>query len=197
GRGPRSITIMGQNVELVDTYKYLGVLLDNKLDWKANTEAVYKKGMSRLYSWRRLRIRGAGAKKLNKLIRKSGSVLGCPLDGAEHFQQRTHTAVAEKGDKAPTLTVLPPSGAVQDLDKVTLVCVGSGGFPSDWKLSWKVGSNPSSSGVSNSPALLQNGLYSWSSTLTLDQKQWLKNTVTCEANKDAQPTVSEAILVLK
>ncbi|KAI4900880.1 hypothetical protein NFI96_019650, partial [Prochilodus magdalenae] len=28
-------TIMGQNGELVDTCKYLGVLLDNKLDWKA------------------------------------------------------------------------------------------------------------------------------------------------------------------
>ena len=107
------ITIMGENVELVDTYKYLGVLLDNKLDWKANTEAVYKKGMSRLYFLRRLRsfsvcckmleiyqsvvvgavffaavcwggsIRGADAKKLNKLIRKAGSVLGCPLDGFE------------------------------------------------------------------------------------------------------------------
>ncbi|KAI4881788.1 hypothetical protein NFI96_011483 [Prochilodus magdalenae] len=43
------ITVMGQNVELVDTYKYLSVLLNNKLDRKANTEAVYKKGISRLY----------------------------------------------------------------------------------------------------------------------------------------------------
>ncbi|XP_036412898.1 uncharacterized protein LOC118797738 [Colossoma macropomum] len=49
------ITIVGQNVELIDTYKYLGVLLDNKLDWRANTEAVYRKGMSSLYFLRRLR----------------------------------------------------------------------------------------------------------------------------------------------
>ena len=48
-------TIMGQNVELADTYKYLGVLLDNKLDWRANTEAVYRKGMSIFYFLRRLR----------------------------------------------------------------------------------------------------------------------------------------------
>lgn len=32
---------------LVDTYRYLGVHLDKKLDWKVNTEAVYRKGMSR------------------------------------------------------------------------------------------------------------------------------------------------------
>ncbi|XP_072543920.1 uncharacterized protein [Salminus brasiliensis] len=49
------ITITGQDVERVDTYKYLGVLLDSKLDWKANTEAVYRKGMSRLYFLRKLR----------------------------------------------------------------------------------------------------------------------------------------------
>ena len=46
-RGKRTtispITIVGQNVE---TYKYLGVLLDNKLDWRASTEAVYRKGMN-------------------------------------------------------------------------------------------------------------------------------------------------------
>jgi len=42
-------------VEVVQDYKYLGVHLDNKLNWATNTEAVYKKGQSRLYFLRRLR----------------------------------------------------------------------------------------------------------------------------------------------
>ena len=33
----------------------MGVVIDNRLDWKSNTEAVYKKGMSRLYFLRKLR----------------------------------------------------------------------------------------------------------------------------------------------
>lgn len=41
---------------LVDTYRYLGVHLDKKLDWKVNTEAVYRKGMSRLYFLRKIRF---------------------------------------------------------------------------------------------------------------------------------------------
>ena len=34
---------------------YLGVHIDNKLDWGKNTDALYKKGQSRLYFLRRLR----------------------------------------------------------------------------------------------------------------------------------------------
>ncbi|KAI3359450.1 hypothetical protein L3Q82_013758, partial [Scortum barcoo] len=45
----------GRMVEEVEDYKYLGVVIDNRLDWKSNTEAVYKKGMSRLYFLRKLR----------------------------------------------------------------------------------------------------------------------------------------------
>ncbi|XP_066512309.1 NLR family CARD domain-containing protein 3-like [Hoplias malabaricus] len=48
------VTIDGVDVEVVDTYKYLGLHLDNKLDWSANTEALYKKGQSRLCFLRRL-----------------------------------------------------------------------------------------------------------------------------------------------
>ena len=35
-----SISIMGEEVE---EYKYLSVHLDNRLDWRCNTDAVYKK----------------------------------------------------------------------------------------------------------------------------------------------------------
>ncbi|TWW55995.1 hypothetical protein D4764_09G0010450 [Takifugu flavidus] len=39
----------------MDLTRFLGVQLDNKLEWSTNTDAVYKKAMSRLYFLRRLR----------------------------------------------------------------------------------------------------------------------------------------------
>ncbi|KAK0154377.1 hypothetical protein N1851_003531 [Merluccius polli] len=49
------VSIEGDNVEVVTTYKYLGIHWDNKLDWSANTDALYRKGQSRRYFLRRLR----------------------------------------------------------------------------------------------------------------------------------------------
>ena len=51
---PIPITIRGDEVEVVETYKFLGVHLNNKLDWSDNTEALYRKGQSRLFFLRRL-----------------------------------------------------------------------------------------------------------------------------------------------
>lgn len=42
-------------MDIVDDCKYLGVYLNNKLDWTKNSEAVYRKGQSRLLLLRRLR----------------------------------------------------------------------------------------------------------------------------------------------
>ena len=39
----------------METYKYLGLWLDNKLDWTSNTKQLYKKAQSRMYFLRRLR----------------------------------------------------------------------------------------------------------------------------------------------
>ncbi|KAI3357214.1 hypothetical protein L3Q82_015682 [Scortum barcoo] len=58
GRKPSSeiapVNIQGLDIERVRTYKYLGVHLNNKLDWTDNTDSLYKKGQSRLYMLRRL-----------------------------------------------------------------------------------------------------------------------------------------------
>ncbi|KAM4544613.1 delta-sarcoglycan isoform 2-T2 [Odontesthes bonariensis] len=49
------LKIKGEVVEEVEDYKYLGVVIGNRLDWASNTDAVCKKGMSRLYFLRKLR----------------------------------------------------------------------------------------------------------------------------------------------
>uniref|UniRef100_A0A1A7YZ32 Uncharacterized protein n=1 Tax=Iconisemion striatum TaxID=60296 RepID=A0A1A7YZ32_9TELE len=113
------VNIQGADIEVVDTFKYLGVHLNSKLNWSNNTDALYKKGQSRLHLMRRLRsfrvnsqllksfyhsvvgsvihsavvCWGAGSsdrdrKRLNKLVNKASSVLGCPLDTVEETCER-------------------------------------------------------------------------------------------------------------
>ncbi|XP_033181736.1 uncharacterized protein LOC113148445 [Anabas testudineus] len=55
---PSLVNIQGTDIERVDSYKYLGVHLNNKLDWTHNTDALFRKGQSRLYLLRRLRSFG-------------------------------------------------------------------------------------------------------------------------------------------
>ncbi|KAK7912722.1 hypothetical protein WMY93_012933 [Mugilogobius chulae] len=50
---PKLVSIQGENIEVVRTYKYLGVILDDRLDWTPNTDALYKKGQSCLFFLRR------------------------------------------------------------------------------------------------------------------------------------------------
>ncbi|TWW68298.1 hypothetical protein D4764_19G0000960 [Takifugu flavidus] len=53
-----AVNILGTDVDAVESYKYLGVHLNNNLDWTHNTDALVKKGNSRLFLLRRLRSFG-------------------------------------------------------------------------------------------------------------------------------------------
>ncbi len=48
--------IKGQTVESVQSYKYLGTIIDSKLSFEANCEAVCRKGHQRLFFLRKLCI---------------------------------------------------------------------------------------------------------------------------------------------
>ena len=52
------MNIQGQDIETVESFKYLGVQVNNKLDWTHNTDTLYKKGQSHLHLLRRLRAFG-------------------------------------------------------------------------------------------------------------------------------------------
>ncbi|CAB1433191.1 unnamed protein product [Pleuronectes platessa] len=95
----------------------------------------------------------------------------------------------------PTLTLLPPSSEELQQGTATMVCMASGGFPSAWSLSWKVGCNSWSSGVSHTPGVLEGtGHYSWSSTMSLPADQWRKaGSVSCEASLDGQSPVTQTL----
>jgi len=54
GHSPDITVIDGQTVELVQSYKYLGTFLDNKLTFKKNTDSIYKKSQQRLFCLRKL-----------------------------------------------------------------------------------------------------------------------------------------------
>ena len=47
--------IHGEKVEQINTYKYLGVTIDDQLSWKAHSYTIYKKLNSRLYLLRQLK----------------------------------------------------------------------------------------------------------------------------------------------
>ena len=52
------------SVEIVDKYKYLGTVIDNRLNWNSNTTKVYKKANQRLHFLRKLKSFDVNSKVL-------------------------------------------------------------------------------------------------------------------------------------
>ncbi|KAL2099341.1 hypothetical protein ACEWY4_005821 [Coilia grayii] len=155
------VTIDGENVETVCTYKYLGVHLDNKMDWSTNSDALYKKGQSRLYFLRRLRsfnvcnrlllmfyqsvmasvlfyavvCWGGSTRKrdngrLDRLVRKAGSVVGMELESLTTIAERRTLSRLHSilnNDRHPLHTIIinqrqTPVPLLQDRQAAEVIC---------------------------------------------------------------------------
>ena len=58
---PKPACIKGEAVVRVETYKYLGVVFDSKLNWKDKINSMLKKVNTRMYCLRKLRSFGVNS----------------------------------------------------------------------------------------------------------------------------------------
>ncbi len=54
-RTHQGVAINGDCIEIVNEYKYLGTVIDEKLSWDKNTGVIYRRGLQRLYFMWKLR----------------------------------------------------------------------------------------------------------------------------------------------
>ena len=122
------VTIDNDSVEIIDNFKYLGLTLDSKLDFKAHVQQVQKKGQQRLHVLRRLSSFNLNSKLLQNLYRSiiEPVLIYC---GPIFFQQISTTdrnkimkisSAAEKiyGRKNPTLNSLVEKATVRKAESI-------------------------------------------------------------------------------
>ena len=63
---PIPLEINGETVEMVKEFKYLGTVIDNKLDWGANTTSLVKKSNQKMFYLRKLRAFKVSTKILQR-----------------------------------------------------------------------------------------------------------------------------------
>nr|5I66_A Chain A, 8B6 antibody, heavy chain [Mus musculus]5I6X_B Chain B, 8B6 antibody, heavy chain [Mus musculus]5I6Z_B Chain B, 8B6 antibody, heavy chain [Mus musculus]5I71_B Chain B, 8B6 antibody, heavy chain [Mus musculus]5I73_B Chain B, 8B6 antibody, heavy chain [Mus musculus]5I74_B Chain B, 8B6 antibody, heavy chain [Mus musculus]5I75_B Chain B, 8B6 antibody, heavy chain [Mus musculus]6VRH_B Chain B, 8B6 antibody, heavy chain [Mus musculus]6VRK_B Chain B, 8B6 antibody, heavy chain [Mus musc len=104
----------------------------------------------------------------------------------DYWGQGTTLTVSSAKTTPPSVYPLAPGCGDTTGSSVTLGCLVKGYFPESVTVTWNSGSLSSS--VHTFPALLQSGLYTMSSSVTVPSSTWPSQTVTCSVAHPASST---------
>nr|7O7F_H Chain H, Fab antibody fragment heavy chain [Mus musculus] len=104
----------------------------------------------------------------------------------DFWGQGTTLTVSSAKTTPPSVYPLAPGCGDTTGSSVTLGCLVKGYFPESVTVTWNSGSLSSS--VHTFPALLQSGLYTMSSSVTVPSSTWPSQTVTCSVAHPASST---------
>nr|1BOG_B Chain B, ANTIBODY (CB 4-1) [Mus musculus]1CFN_B Chain B, PROTEIN (IGG2A-KAPPA ANTIBODY CB41 (HEAVY CHAIN)) [Mus musculus]1CFQ_B Chain B, PROTEIN (IGG2A KAPPA ANTIBODY CB41 (HEAVY CHAIN)) [Mus musculus]1CFS_B Chain B, PROTEIN (IGG2A KAPPA ANTIBODY CB41 (HEAVY CHAIN)) [Mus musculus]1CFT_B Chain B, PROTEIN (IGG2A KAPPA ANTIBODY CB41 (HEAVY CHAIN)) [Mus musculus]1HH6_B Chain B, IGG2A KAPPA ANTIBODY CB41 (HEAVY CHAIN) [Mus musculus]1HH9_B Chain B, IGG2A KAPPA ANTIBODY CB41 (HEAVY CHAIN) [Mus mu len=122
--------------------------------------------------------------ELSSLTSEDSAVYYCTRK--DYWGQGTLVTVSAAKTTAPSVYPLVPVCGGTTGSSVTLGCLVKGYFPEPVTLTWNSGSL--SSGVHTFPALLQSGLYTLSSSVTVTSNTWPSQTITCNVAHPASST---------
>nr|4X8J_A Chain A, 12F4 FAB Heavy chain [Mus musculus]4X8J_H Chain H, 12F4 FAB Heavy chain [Mus musculus] len=123
--------------------------------------------------------------QMNSLRPEDTGIYYCTSPFA-YWGQGTLVTVSAAKTTAPSVYPLAPVCGGTTGSSVTLGCLVKGYFPEPVTLTWNSGSL--SSGVHTFPALLQSGLYTLSSSVTVTSNTWPSQTITCNVAHPASST---------
>nr|6W4S_H Chain H, Fab45D8 Heavy Chain [Mus musculus]6WBV_H Chain H, Fab45D8 Heavy Chain [Mus musculus] len=129
--------------------------------------------------------------QLNSVTTEDTATYYCARQGLRNWYfdvwgTGTTVTVSSAKTTAPSVYPLAPVCGGTTGSSVTLGCLVKGYFPEPVTLTWNSGSL--SSGVHTFPALLQSGLYTLSSSVTVTSNTWPSQTITCNVAHPASST---------
>nr|AAH91272.1 LOC367586 protein [Rattus norvegicus] len=127
--------------------------------------------------------------QLSSLTSEDSAVYFCArdyFDGYDYWGQGVMVTVSSAETTAPSVYPLAPGTALKSNSMVTLGCLVKGYFPEPVTVTWNSGAL--SSGVHTFPAVLQSGLYTLTSSVTVPSSTWSSQAVTCNVAHPASST---------
>uniref|UniRef100_UPI00035AC996 N62 heavy chain n=1 Tax=Mus musculus TaxID=10090 RepID=UPI00035AC996 len=124
--------------------------------------------------------------QLNSVTTEDTATYYCATYRFNYWGQGTLVTVSAAKTTPPSVYPLAPGCGDTTGSSVTLGCLVKGYFPEPVTVTWNSGSL--SSGVHTFPALLQSGLYTMSSSVTVPSSTWPSQTVTCSVAHPASST---------